>query len=301
MPRQLRRWCKRNLPTLRMVWLWSQNEAALHRRYKLRYLKKLVSQLYKVDGIADFSSEGGKLYIHTPDKFKLWFYKNGVNPVLWHGRRGYSHEKPERALLETLIIPSSHILDIGAGCGLHAMTFARAESTVTVHAFEPIPATFEALQENVAKNGYASQVHCNNIALGDKEHVLTFSTLEGPYDHVIMPGEGYQGSTMQVPSITVDSYVVQNGITVSGMKIDVEGYETYVLEGACKTIMRDRPWIFCEAEISCVERRGGTLEDLKNQLESFGYSVHWVDGLSGVLTPFSEKPGIGNNFLAQPK
>ncbi len=60
---------------------------------------------------------------------------------------------------------------------------------------------------------------------------------------------------------------------VKVLKIDVQGYESNVIEGAVKTIEKHRPYIFIEIEEECLVKFGSSEKDLIKQIEELGYVV----------------------------
>ena len=70
---------------------------------------------------------------------------------------------------------------------------------------------------------------------------------------------------------TLDSYNYDN---VGMMKIDVQGYEPWVLDGAKSTILRNRPTIFIEVEEAQLHVYNFTSQDIFTRLDHLGYK-YW--------------------------
>lgn len=123
----------------------------------------------------------------------------------------------------------SVVLDIGANIGVMTRIFsARAGH---VHAFEPSPRALSLLKENAPAN---CTIH--PVALGSEEGTVHFAELEAlDMSHVALEG-------IEVRMQTVDSL----GLEPDFIKIDVEGYEPHVLQGATETLKRG-PIIMFEA------------------------------------------------------
>lgn len=60
------------------------------------------------------------------------------------------------------------------------------------------------------------------------------------------------------------------------IKIDVEGFEPYVLDGALKTIQKFKPVLFIEANPEQLQQQGFTTDDLERKIISLGYSTKMV-------------------------
>lgn len=132
-------------------------------------------------------------------------------------------------------------LDIGAHVGAVAVYLARKFERVI--AFEPVPSTFEFLQLNTAD---IANITAMNVAIGPKagEVYLSHYPRHGQLSHV--DGGLDTDSTSRIgpiPAQTIDSMELAD---VSFIKIDVEGFELPVLEGAVETIRRCRPLMLVE-------------------------------------------------------
>jgi len=129
--------------------------------------------------------------------------------------------------------------DIGTNIGYHAVAVQK-QSGCKVMAFEPHPNHFAV----AAYNCQNKPIQLFHTALSDSEGEMTISDFDesivGNYGEVGIKNEG-----IQVPTIKLDE--LQELTTITLMKIDVEGAELKVLEGAEKTIDALRPVIFFEA------------------------------------------------------
>jgi FkbM family methyltransferase len=152
--------------------------------------------------------------------------------------------EPELAVLDTLVRRGGTAVDVGANQGFFAYALAQVADRVV--AFEPNPDY--ALFARWMLRGRAT-VH--RLALSDKPGRATFYV---PVDHDGMVlhlagslkrthAQFARNRTYQVEVRTLDSF----GLTdVRFIKVDVEGSEREVLDGARTTIMRDRPALLLE-------------------------------------------------------
>ena len=153
------------------------------------------------------------------------------------------------------------VLDIGANVGGHAVAFARTAQMVC--AFEPQPHSFHLLCANAAINGCTNivPIHC---ALGSKEGTAAISPIDPEKEHVSQGAFiGEQGVPVQMK--TLDSFKLS---TVAFMKIDVEGYELDVLQGATETLEHDRPLLYVEIH------REALIPHVTAFLEALGYEYN---------------------------
>lgn len=156
--------------------------------------------------------------------------ENVCLPLLRHGE--YPHFRPEEADWDRIPLSlSSVVLDIGANIGVMTRIFARRAGHV--HAFEPAPRAMSLLIENT-KDRLNVTVH--HVAISNRDGTTHFA--ERPNLDV----SSISSDGIEVPTRTIDSL----GLDPDFIKIDVEGYEHLVLEGASETLKRS-PIVMFEA------------------------------------------------------
>jgi FkbM family methyltransferase len=174
----------------------------------------------------------------------------------------------ELQLLGQFIRPGDTVIDAGANIGTHTVAFANMVGPGgVVHAFEPQRRSFLMLAGNVALNAL-DNVFCHQKALGDSvgevllpqmpsaEHFFNYSAMS-----IVRHAPG--GET--VPLVTLDSL---NLSTCRVIKIDTEGMEEQVIDGACELIARCRPILY-------VENNGPNSERMNAILDELGYGAWW--------------------------
>lgn len=152
-------------------------------------------------------------------------------------------------LLAQIISPNMCILDVGAFIGTHSLAFSKfAGKTGKVYSFEPRKEIFAVLAENLSIND-CKNVTALNIGLAEKEQnsdlhsidlneLVNFGGLSLDSDSFSLNSDTYQIHISTIDSLGIDKIDV--------IKLDVEGMERRVLDGAVETISRDRPIVFCE-------------------------------------------------------
>lgn len=168
------------------------------------------------------------------------------------------------------IVPRGRLaVDVGANKGVYAHLLANLASHV--HAFEPNPKAYRWLTRALPSNV--------------TPHPLALSNTDGSADlYLPRRGKGFSNqlgslsdmksktphATVSVETRTLESCAFSN---VGFIKIDVEGFEMQVLEGARGTIARDKPTLLIELE----ERHTGEpIEALIAQVTALGYIAHFV-------------------------
>ena len=203
--------------------------------------------------------------------------------VGWQLRTRGACDAPQMALLELLgraACAGAVVLDIGANIGVTSAVLARAIGRGgRVHAFEPQRAMFHMLAGNMALNGI-DQVVCNCIAVGaapgvarlprlDYRAPAIFGSVELNRDQQSDARQQARDNEFeQVPMTSIDALGLPR---VDLIKIDVEGMEHEVLEGARVTIARDHPLMYVE-HLKCDKRT------LALTLMTAGYRLFDVPG-----------------------
>ena len=122
------------------------------------------------------------------------------------------------------------VVDIGANIG--GFTVMAARRGARVFAFEPMPANFDALTRNLARNGLTATIV--QAAVADTERISTMfipddSRFTGRYS--LHPGRG--GRTVDVACISLDLVVARYNLPhVDLLKIDCQGSEYEILFNA---------------------------------------------------------------------
>lgn len=211
--------------------------------------------------------------------YQLRFYPSNISTNLWidsNCREG------EMDLFEDYIQPGDTVIDVGANIGQTAIqSCLKAGRDGVVVAFEAHPRTFRFLQGNLKLNG-CTQVQAKNLALGDAAGVLHFSDLSRDDMNEITAS-----GTLAVPVQRLDA-VVPAGTLIDLLKIDVEGFELPVLQGAGQLLGTTR-CVFCEMCEAHVQRHHYTTAELLGLLEQAGFRNYVLNGrrqLQRVLPAF---------------
>lgn len=154
----------------------------------------------------------------------------------------------EWQLLEPLMFSGKDAIEVGANIGAHTVPMARklAHMGQRLLAVEPQPVIFQNMCANIALNALFN-VQAENAACSDVSGWLTFQALDPRHENnfggvrMQIDGSGNQ----RVRAVKLDDLVAAD-FNAGLIKIDVEGFEQKVLEGATKTITRCRPFIYLE-------------------------------------------------------
>ena len=202
----------------------------------------------------------------------------GISSLLfWHGLDGFEAETSRT--LRFFFGHSSTFVDVGANCGFYSVLGALWNPNLQVIAFEPVPSIFDGLKTNIHLNKLEERVHCENLALSSESGRATFFLPEGEGLDTETTGtlrfdswQARKGSPrIEVQTQRFDEYEAHHPVHVDLIKIDVEDFESNVLEGMREIIMRDRPFIVCEI-LPRVHKNQRTLEIL----QTLDYQPYWI-------------------------
>jgi FkbM family methyltransferase len=178
-------------------------------------------------------------------------------------------------------------IDVGANVGTY--TIWAAELGAEVIALEPAADTFELLQENIALNGY--QVTAVQAAAGDHCGTAGFTSGLDAGNRIAPDGP------VMTELVTVDSLIGDRRVT--GMKVDVEGFEIDVLRGAARALADHRIGLIqIEWNEMSTVALGTDRRPVAELLASHGYRLYRSDP-TGRLVPDPD-PGFGADVFASP-
>lgn len=195
--------------------------------------------------------------------------------------------------------PGDVFYDIGANAGIVAIDVARTfGGDVTVHAFEPQPTLVSSLRISIALNAFTrTQVH--RLLLGDTSgEVDLYVADHGVHSSLVAREAGATRLTCRME--TIDGLVAAGTLPLpSVIKMDVEGAELRVLQGAANTLRAKPPVIVLEADDN-MTRFGYTHRELFGLLREFAnYSFHRIDGAAWVPVSSPTDAALGD-YVALP-
>lgn len=170
-----------------------------------------------------------------PLKGMCWLLRSG-GKLLRVLEGSYEPEQTQSFLEE--IKKDGILFDIGSHVGWYTLLTSKIVSQGKVVAFEASPRNYWFLSQHVARNKLSNVITVHN-GVSDSIGVMYFEAGSGTGT-----GRLAQSGSVQVPTISVDEYIKQSGLTPTHMKIDVEGGEMAVLRGARNVLETHAPLIF---------------------------------------------------------
>lgn len=200
----------------------------------------------------------------------------------------FGFEENELNFMKKYLRNGDVFIDIGSNIGLYSLiasSFIGKEGSI--YAIEPTPETFSRLKKNIALNNFKN-INTLNFGLSNSENVVDFNTSNDGYDawnSLAKLDQLKKGAKIKINVKTLDSVLDKNSITkVDLVKLDVEGWEKYVLEGASNLLNHADPPVFMvEFTESNAFVAGYYLGELYDYMTSYGFKWYSYDKANNKL------------------
>ncbi|MGB8476923.1 MAG: FkbM family methyltransferase [Candidatus Acidiferrum sp.] len=217
---------------------------------------------YWKHGCGTFSLDGGRaISIDLNDR---------VQRLMWGG----AYEPHVRNCLVAILHPGDTFVDIGAHIGFFSLLAASlVGNTGKVYAFEANANVFQKLQANASEYPWLA---ASLRAIWSESGQVAFSDPQQPGE----TGWGKltairnEGHVVSVEAITLDEWHMSVGTPgIRAMKIDAEGSEPFILDGARRLIARTRPIMIIELNDQLLREVKRSKEAVLARLRDDGYLV----------------------------
>lgn len=172
--------------------------------------------------------------------------------------------------LGRLLPPASvrTVFDVGANEGQTARAVRRAFPGATVHAFEPVAATFARLQRT---HGADPRITLNQAAVSSTPGIVHIQA-QLQLSHLVPASAAGNPGVERVAAVTLDSYCQQHGIThIDLLKTDTEGHDLEVLQGAGQLLAAGQiDWVFVEVTFDRHDDTHSKFTEIQEWLASHG-------------------------------
>lgn len=206
------------------------------------------------------------------------------------------HEFADMAYLLHVLREGDFFVDVGANVGSYTL-LASVVCGARVTCFEPIPETFERLMDNVRLNRLEHLVQPRNEGVGAQSGSLRFILDRNTMNRPVARGE-VVSHALEVPVTTLDSVLADR--VPEMLKIDVEGYETAVIEGARKTLADPRLHSVVMELAGAGSQYGFDEARLLQQVREEGFQSCRYDPFCRKLTPYENRdPSDGNTLFVR--
>lgn len=276
----------------------------LKQYYHRNKARKQIKSVKQWQAIID-NKQDVNLKIQRGVKLKLNFDSALSKLIYCH-----NFELLERKFVNHFLRPGDIFVDVGANIGLFTAIAAKLVGKKgLVYAFEPCSLTYDRLKYNVKLNKF-SNVKCNQIALSDRnceqDMVLSLDGFDA-WNSLAKPTAGESFSSEVINTMRWDDFAIQHDLQgkVTLMKIDVEGWETFVLSGGTQTLSReDAPTLLVEFTEKAAKTANSSCQELYQKLEHLGYKMFVFNPESKKLIPYSfqsDRPHINLIATKQPR
>ncbi len=227
-------------------------------KYPLRSFYRLL--FFHLRGIVKNSP---KLY-ETLTGTKIWIYKGH------HGSTGYYYfdlpDYEEQLFSLDMLEKGDLFVDIGANIG--GWSILLSGTGAKVKAFEPVPSTYELLQENIKLNEKNSNIEIYQLGISSSEGYLNFTADLDTGNHVLHDNDYYKGLTQMIQVKRLNDIIDEIPKLI---KIDVEGHELEVLKGADKILSNGKLKAIIIETFRWANYNHPKLRQLEDLLSSYGF------------------------------
>jgi FkbM family methyltransferase len=242
----------------------------------LRLLQRLkqalyLAGIYRLPDLPMLPNLDGKIHIRLLPREHI------TRRLLFGGFYEYDVEY----FLRSYLRPGMVVIDGGANVGVISLISGnRVQPSGQVHSFEPLPATFAILKENVISNRMENIIYVNRLALANRSDRIACLDSVPYHSHLTSikaKGKDQIKGTAElrfeeVETITLDEYIVKRDIKrVDLLKLDIEGCEFGAVKGARELINRYSPVVICEFNDFTLNRLGSSIKELHAIWEEYGY------------------------------
>jgi len=243
----------------------------IHRKPFNLILRTLLKPFSKIIPSKYYFSVDSKIKVKLPEQKQLILdanlSSNLTRVLFWNGIKGFEYD--ELPIFIHLAKKSNCFFDIGANIGYYALVAKIYNPSIVVHGFEPLPGAKKYFDKNIQWN-HLEGIVASEIAMSNTNGTATFySNINPKYKHLQEHlygdnslDEQHSGNwnriTFEVKTQTLDAYVANHlneKIKIDLMKLDTEGTEHLVLDGATEVLKTHRPIIMCEIIKDAIEQK----------------------------------------------
>lgn len=177
------------------------------------------------------------------------------------------HEFEESLFLLHYARKNDVFLDIGANLGHYSLLLSGIKECKSF-AIEPVPSTYERLIHLIEFNKLENLIEPINIGVSDKKGELFFSTDKGTMNRIV--SDNYLNKKL-VDVKRIDE-ITPNHINI--LKMDVEGFEKFALEGAHKTLQSEELNVLILEINNSGKKYNVTDDEIFNSVIGYGFKPY---------------------------
>lgn len=241
---------------------------------------RLLTGLERLSGLRRFQARTRYGFVMAVDREDL-IQRSVLNDGVW--------EDECSEVIREELRPDDVFFDVGSNVGYHSL-LALASGVRKVVAFDPDPLNCAVFELNLLLNGWTTgECSIQQCGVSDREEVIWFyrSTLENIGRSGFSPRDVVD--SFKISTQTIDGLIEKGEIPLpTVMKLDVEGWESRVLDG-CRQLLQTAPprCIFFESNPDC---NIAEKEKIWASLRGAGYIITRIE---------DQEATFHNNYLAK--
>ncbi len=195
------------------------------------------------------------------------------------------------------------VIDVGANVGFYTVMLAKSLNKGRVISIEPTPNALRRLKKNVVMNQVSNKVEIFEGVASNAMGTIEINTIEGKEEYSSISAVQHREvsslvqTSVKVNSTTLDELVKQKSLNPGFIKIDVEGAENLVFEGAKEVLREKRPVILSELTDVFLKANGSSAKDVCDFIRKYDYEVFDV----GNTTAQQVRKNEFDHILCTPK
>lgn len=190
-------------------------------------------------------------------------------------------------VIRTVCQPTSNCIDVGCHKGEVLQTILKAAPDGQHYCFEPIPEFYEQLTQN-----FPSNCHFYQIGLSNQTGTTSFNYVVSNPAYSGFEQREYARDNEEIVPIEVQTErldnIIPNDVWIDFIKIDVEGAELEVLQGAEATIRRCQPVLVFEHGKGAADYYGTTPEEVFDFMTACGLKIMLLEEFFASKRPFTK-------------
>jgi len=186
---------------------------------------------------------------------------------------------------------NENFIDVGANFGLWSLYASLIIKNGKVFSYEPVSINYKRLLENIRLNNIKN-IKTFKLGISNKEEELEIFIPEDLGSSSIV--SIYSKKTEKIKLKSLDNLDFEN---IKLIKIDVEGFELKVLEGAKQILKLQRPIIIIEIVESNLNSANSSSKEILNFLTSVNYSIYsYKNGVENIISEIQSD----GDYIAKP-
>ena len=210
-----------------------------------------------------------KLFVIERENFKLRFFPTALSASYWVNNK--ERDEDER-FISKYLRSGDVMIDVGANIGALSLAGAAVVGeSGRVFAIEAHPRTFRYLDKNIKLNQFKN-IKLINSAIGASPGVVSFADIRSDDQNAIA-----EDGELRVNVDTLDNLFSSQVADVALMKVDVEGFEKHVFEGAKHILLKTKA-VYFEAWETHFNKYNYSTSDVLQMLRSLGFGLFRLVG-----------------------